>query len=270
MISNSRPAGTPSCTITRGFARAGAFSLIELLVVIAVIALLIGLLLPGLGAARLAGRTTACGSRLQQMGAATTIYIDDHRGALPQRSGPLPQGGEDIIGALFAGKAGRLPFYGIDTIGAASRPLNPYLSERLPPEDVAGSPTPFPACSSPVDRGATTTGLPIPGLDSTASMYDFIGASYTLNDHSPRGEEFATLVPRGGGRMPALLRHPSRTWMIGTHPIYNYDGGGDRGMRWFGQQRVETNLLFLDMHVRMRVPVAPGQTEETPDYSFLP
>lgn len=248
----------------------GAFSLIELLVVIAVIALLIGLLLPALGAARLAGRTTVCGSRLQQMGVAATVYIEDHRGALPQKAGPLPQGGEDVIGALFAGKKGRLPFYGISEIGAAGRPLNPYLMDTTPPDDSEGSVFPVAACASPVDRGATNTGLPIPGLSSTTSMYDFIGASYTLNDHSPRGEEFATLVPRGGGRMPAALRHPSRTWMIGAHPIYNYDGGGDRGMRWFGVQRVETNLLFLDMHAKMRVPVAEGPVEETPDYSFLP
>ncbi|MBK9189981.1 MAG: type II secretion system protein [Phycisphaerales bacterium] len=44
-----------------------AFSLIELLVVIGVIALLIGILLPTLGQARLTGRATACAGRLQQL-----------------------------------------------------------------------------------------------------------------------------------------------------------------------------------------------------------
>lgn len=57
-----------------------AFALIELLVVIAVIALLIGILLPSLGAAPVAARTTACASGLRQIGLGLVGYANDFRG----------------------------------------------------------------------------------------------------------------------------------------------------------------------------------------------
>jgi len=59
--------------------RAG-FTLIELLVVIAVIALLIGILLPSLGSAREAGRTTKCLSNLRQYGLGFAGYSNENRG----------------------------------------------------------------------------------------------------------------------------------------------------------------------------------------------
>ncbi len=60
-----------------------AFTLIELLVVIAIIALLIGILLPALGAAREAGRVALCGSNLRQVATAMALYNADHDDAYP-------------------------------------------------------------------------------------------------------------------------------------------------------------------------------------------
>ena len=59
------------------------FTLIELLVVISIIALLIGILLPALSAARKTAKTSACLSQLKQMGVATYGYAADYDAVLP-------------------------------------------------------------------------------------------------------------------------------------------------------------------------------------------
>lgn len=67
----------PANTLQRGF------TLIELLVVISIIALLIGILLPALGAARKTAQNAVCMSNLRQLGIASVAYGDDHDGYLP-------------------------------------------------------------------------------------------------------------------------------------------------------------------------------------------
>lgn len=55
------------------------FTLVELLIVIAIIALLIGILLPGLGQARKAARRVICMANLQQYGTAHVSYWADYK-----------------------------------------------------------------------------------------------------------------------------------------------------------------------------------------------
>ncbi len=64
--------------------RRSGFTLIELLVVIAVLAMLIGLLVPTLSAARQQARAVACGSNLGQLALALTMY--------EQENGTFPHG----------------------------------------------------------------------------------------------------------------------------------------------------------------------------------
>ena len=135
---------------------ARGFTLIELLVVISIIALLIGILLPALGAARATARNASCLSRNRQLAISMSTYAVDHK--------------SNFAANTNSGDA----WYNLDTIG--------YY---LPQEEITTSTTPtvggtiFPCpndenaartysmniwASSAVDRGVedTTPGGPNP------------------------------------------------------------------------------------------------------------
>jgi len=65
---------------------ARGFTLIELLVVIAVIAVLLAILLPALGLARMHAKRVASASNLRQIGMAMELYTQDNRGFFPESS----------------------------------------------------------------------------------------------------------------------------------------------------------------------------------------
>jgi prepilin-type N-terminal cleavage/methylation domain-containing protein len=100
----------------------GGFTLIELLVVIAIIALLIGILLPALGAARQSARGSQCANNVRQLVLALVTYTYDYKGKFPPN---MNVGAASVNGfsSEFWYDESRIGLY-LPQVKAADRPTN--------------------------------------------------------------------------------------------------------------------------------------------------
>lgn len=148
----------------------GAFTLIELLVVISIIALLIGILLPALGAARTSARAAQCLSNIRGVGQAIAFYANDSKQFYP---GPTARvNGVSTIVTYFNWQGGDQTVTSYTQFGANTpgdeRPLSPYIGSE-------GNGT-----SCPLDTGDSAR----TAKDAAWKIY---GTSYSIGDRAVIG-----------------------------------------------------------------------------------
>lgn len=145
-----------------------AFTLIELLVVLAVVAILVAILLPSLGAARRAGQSIKCLANLRSLETASLLYTDDHRGHLIDAG--LDHGGLGDLSQAW-------PFTLREYAGATIVLRSPLDTSRFWPEAEGGS---HPGLS--LARARELLGDEEPGNDPAASSLAR-WTSYGLNNY---------------------------------------------------------------------------------------
>lgn len=127
-----------ACSRARSGSGRCAFTLIDVLVTMGVVAILIGILLPGMGKVRELSRQIVCRSNLRQIGLGLALYADGSRDQLPhsvfldppQQNNGLQRAPQDMMTLRLRSSVGGNPEDAWDGLGRL------YSSEVLPSQQI--------------------------------------------------------------------------------------------------------------------------------------
>ncbi len=232
-----------STSIVRSNMKRG-FTLIELLVVISIIALLVAILLPALGAARKQAQAVNCMANLHGIAQASAIYATDFKDSLPiGYKGSAPATEWSLLLSGYALRVGSGEYAAEDkrskifqcpgasyNVGQLHFSANPFVMPSLADEQ------PY-----KISMAKRTTQI--------ITFFDAAQANTTLGNAQPvanaidgwgyywRGREYAN--PLFGGNDEAI------------EPGLNVDGpANEQNIRWRHSGNSVANAVFIDAHAK--------------------